>query len=329
MTLILLTGAGFSRNWGGWLASEAFEYVLGRPEVGAELRNRLWADKRKHLGFEDTLAELQRLHQNFGDARAGEMLNEFMSSLVAMFNEMNQGLASASFELQNATAYSVATFLARFDYIFTLNQDLLLEYHYLNGNVGLQSPRKFNSWQIPGLRPLHSTPHVYDPNLARSEMRTPDPANFKIVPGQQPYFKLHGSSNWVRGESQTRLLVLGGGKELEIRREPLLSWYHKEFAEAVRRPDAKLMVIGYSFGDEHINSAIGNAADLGGLSLFIVDPDGVDVLDKWKGRPGMPKPQPLRDQLSLHIRGASRRPLTSTFGHDRVEHAKLMGFVGA
>jgi hypothetical protein len=26
---ILLTGAGFSRNWGGWLANEAFEYMMG------------------------------------------------------------------------------------------------------------------------------------------------------------------------------------------------------------------------------------------------------------------------------------------------------------
>jgi hypothetical protein len=29
MTFILLTGAGFSRNWGGLLADEAFEYLLG------------------------------------------------------------------------------------------------------------------------------------------------------------------------------------------------------------------------------------------------------------------------------------------------------------
>jgi hypothetical protein len=27
----LLTGAGFSYNWGGWLAIEAFEYLLGAP----------------------------------------------------------------------------------------------------------------------------------------------------------------------------------------------------------------------------------------------------------------------------------------------------------
>jgi len=30
---LLLLGAGFSRNWGGWLASEAFEYLLGSPEM--------------------------------------------------------------------------------------------------------------------------------------------------------------------------------------------------------------------------------------------------------------------------------------------------------
>jgi hypothetical protein len=29
MTRILLTGTEFSRNWGGWLASEAFEYLPG------------------------------------------------------------------------------------------------------------------------------------------------------------------------------------------------------------------------------------------------------------------------------------------------------------
>ena len=33
MTYILLTGAGFSRNWGGWLASEAFEYLIGCGEI--------------------------------------------------------------------------------------------------------------------------------------------------------------------------------------------------------------------------------------------------------------------------------------------------------
>ncbi|MEA2943355.1 MAG: hypothetical protein QOD09_3884 [Bradyrhizobium sp.] len=42
MAHYLLTGAGFSFNWGGWLASEAFEYLLGAPEIDGELRALLW-----------------------------------------------------------------------------------------------------------------------------------------------------------------------------------------------------------------------------------------------------------------------------------------------
>jgi hypothetical protein len=80
MTLILLTGAGFTRNWGGWLANEAFEYVLGREEVCNELRERLWKDKLDGQGFEDTLAKLQ-LNKQQGDTRAREMVQEFMMAL--------------------------------------------------------------------------------------------------------------------------------------------------------------------------------------------------------------------------------------------------------
>ena len=33
MPKLLLLGAGFSRNWGGWLATEVFEYLLGTKAV--------------------------------------------------------------------------------------------------------------------------------------------------------------------------------------------------------------------------------------------------------------------------------------------------------
>ncbi|HLX14664.1 MAG TPA: hypothetical protein VKS24_05585 [Bradyrhizobium sp.] len=60
MAHYLLTGAGFSYNWGGWLASEAFEYLLGAPEIDAELRALLWQNKEAGGGFEDALAILER-----------------------------------------------------------------------------------------------------------------------------------------------------------------------------------------------------------------------------------------------------------------------------
>jgi len=59
MTYILLTGAGFSHNWGGWLADETFEYLLGCPEIDAPTRNALWRSKNNRQGFEDALAGLQ------------------------------------------------------------------------------------------------------------------------------------------------------------------------------------------------------------------------------------------------------------------------------
>lgn len=33
MTTTLLLGAGCTRNWGGWLAPEVLEHLLGRPEI--------------------------------------------------------------------------------------------------------------------------------------------------------------------------------------------------------------------------------------------------------------------------------------------------------
>jgi hypothetical protein len=38
---ILPTGAGFSYNWGGYLANEAFDYLLGVTETDDDLRRLL------------------------------------------------------------------------------------------------------------------------------------------------------------------------------------------------------------------------------------------------------------------------------------------------
>ena len=88
----------------------------------------------------------------------------------------------------------------------------------------------------------------------------------------------------------------------------------------------RLMIIGYSFNDNHINKTILDATD---LRLFIIDPKGVDVLDKRDQktvRSVRLPPKDLLAQLSLRVIGASRRPLTTTFGNDLVEHAKIRKF---
>jgi hypothetical protein len=111
-----------------------------------------------------------------------------------------------------------------------------------------------------------------------------DPANFKEEPGAQLYYKLHGSTNWIGGGGgQARLLIMGGNKAVEINQYPLLAWYHRQFDEYLAR-STRLMVIGYSFSDRHINQAIIKAAEKGALRLFIIDPQGVDILNKQDPR---------------------------------------------
>ena len=162
--------------------------------------------------------------------------------------------------------------------------------------------------------------------LAR--MQVPDhPANLWEQRDKQPYYKLHGSINWIASvDVQTRLLIMGGNKSDEINQYPLLTWYHKQFDEYLAR-STRLMVIGYSFSDMHINRAILKAAAKGTLRLFIIDPQGVDILNKQDRR--FVNAETDLMALTPYIIGASRRPLLTTIASDRVEYGRLTRFFEA
>jgi hypothetical protein len=320
MAHVLLLGAGFSRNWGGWLASEAFEYLLGCPQVDAEIRDLLWSYKRKG-GFEEALAHVQDEYARRRDTLTEQRLTRLQDAISQMFTDMDKAFATImNFEPQNDIAYMVRSFLVRFDAIFTLNQDLLMERHYLNGNVELSSYRRWNGWQIPGMRQI---PNRGLPDPGATRWSPLDQSEFAVSSNLQPYFKLHGSMNWIDSGSGQPMLVMGGAKAATIQRHPILKWNYERFKEYLTRPDTRLMVIGYSFSDDHISQPIGEAADRGTLQLFIIDPLGVDVLNKNRNA-AIYSPDPQFTRLQPRLIGASRRILREIFGADRVEHGKLM-----
>jgi len=314
MPRYLLTGAGFSRNWGGWLANEAFEYLLGSAHTDAHLRRRLWASKVRGFGFEDLLAEMQtELEANFS-GQIEQDLRNMTSGVIGMFAAMAEGYHDVSFEPQNDISLMVGMFLQKFDTIFTLNQDSLLEQKYMGNIAG----GRFSAAASPGLKPAEMMIQI---GTSQFVQYTPDTSDFKLRPGFQPYVKLHGSFNWL--QERDTLLIIGGNKIDNIKKNPLLSWYHQLFDEALKTPDSRLMIIGYSF-NRHINQALMDAIHASDLRLFIIDPLGVDVIDKRE----MPNTgQPLLDSLSPRILGASRRPLLTTLSTDLIEHAKLMKFL--
>jgi hypothetical protein len=318
MTRILLTGAGFSYNWGGMLASEVFSYLIGCDEIDDELRRLLWRDRN----FEDVLAALQRATDDEGKRR----YQLLVSALAGMFNGMGQAFMQREFEFRNPpdTRYSLQSFLARFDAIFTLNQDTLLEQKY----IPLVGPPKWGRADLPGIKYLGSpqlTGSVYD----RIAVMEPNPGDFQMPPGIQPYIKLHGSCNWNDGPSGGRILIMGGQKAVSIGQFPILTWYHQQFRNMLMRAGARLMVIGYSFSDAHINDAIMDAIKRGDLKLFLVDPAGDRILDMRDPRAMIPDhPGPLLDTILPRIIGISQRPISTTFNSDIVEHGNLCRFFG-
>ena len=320
MTHILLTGAGFTHNWGAWLAAEAFEYLLGCPDVDEHLRRELWIDQNKGLGFESTLARLQQ--EAAGRPHRVSQVERLTTALVGMFNVMDQGLKARNFEFQSDVRYQLAPFLARFDAIFTLNQDLFLERKYRDG-MPLQNPRRWVGFASPGLASM-PPPSGFDPDHGVTMRRQPgETSAFRVENNTQPYFKLHGSANWC-DETGRRMLIMGGNKTTAIQNNTLLRWYAEQFDLYLRRGITRLMVVGYSFSDPHINMSIMEAAKRG-LRVFIVDPRGSDIIDK---RTGVLKPvtDELMNAIQPALIGASRRPLSATFGGDVVEHQRISTF---
>jgi hypothetical protein len=320
MTYVLLTGAGFSRNWGGLLADDMFSRLLGSKLLDDELRRMLWRDRANRGGFEDVLASLQLAT----DPDSKRRYSILTSELVGLFNGMGLAFMQREFEFRSPpdTRYSLASFLPRFDAIFSLNQDTLLEQKY----VPFVANQRWGRAHTPGLKysgNFTPTGSVHD----RIALMEPNPSDFRLSPSAQPYMKLHGSCNWTEGPTGSRILVMGGQKAVSINQFPILTWYHQEFRTYLQRPGAKLMVIGYSFSDAHINDAIMDAIKQRDLKIFLVDLAGEKILDKRDPRALIPdRPGELMEVIPPRIIGMSRRPLSSTFNDDIVEHDNLSSF---
>jgi len=114
-----------------------------------------------------------------------------------------------------------------------------------------------------------------------------DPSLYGQIQGNGPYFrvfKLHGSINWIRDADETvrrrpatavedrhRAVVYPAEQKYVQTQygvyETLLSLFRNRLRED--RPNNKLVVIGYSFSDEHINVAIEDSILADGSNLTV------------------------------------------------------------
>jgi hypothetical protein len=158
----------------------------------------------------------------------------------------------------------------------------------------------------------------------------PDPNGSIMLPNAhtQPIYKLHGSSNWV-DEANGRLIIMGGEKTAAIRGSGVLTAYAQEFERRLSEPGTRLMIIGYGFGDGHINVALERAAAAGGLRTYIIDPWGSEAPDPMRGMQNVIRlPSPV-NAIQGSLIGASRAGLSTIFGGNLIERGRVLRFFNA
>jgi hypothetical protein len=308
------------------MASEVFEYLLGCPQFVRSRENRalLW----RHYdsgGFENALAEVQAAYVSDPAAHASQ-LKDFQDAVHGMFHAMNEGFKFTLNDIDPQKPWlNVGKLIYQFDEVFTLNQDLLVEMFFFD------EARHFtNRWEnlwLPGIE-RDSPPETGLKTWATGKWSPRPRDRSHTHPKLLPYYKLHGSSSW-RTHDNAPLLIMGGRKAEALKLFPILTEYAKAFEEALKKPNTRLMVVGYGFRDEHINDTIIGAVE-SGLQFLVVDPHGgglARAVNAVRGSSGaiVPKTK-LEEAFERGLIGATRRSIRNVFAGDRIERQKLERF---
>ena len=272
---VLLVGAGFAKNWGGMLASEVHKSLFSHPSVQERPATRKLL--LEETSFEVALEEVRRGKYEHQDQAAIE------EAIISAFEQMDGRYRNPNSPVPGA---SINDFIARFcpgpvgrgtGYVFSLNQDLLLERIY--GTQVDRQPFRLPGVTWPERRPDGSAGALPIPPATISDLvdiEAPHLTNsFNLI-------KLHGSINWLSSPDSPPM-VMGTRKTLMIGNVPLLAWYHQVFEEVLSDGDVRLLVIGYGWADEHINEAIAAAVKNHGLRVFSWNP--TKPADLLNGRP--------------------------------------------
>jgi hypothetical protein len=271
---VLLTGAGFSRDFGGYLAAEMWAVIFRQPEIRQypNLRKRMLEGLDYEVFYHNVLSS---------ESYRAEEKGSLTKAIRNAYHEMHELICEPDLRRNNGAAAVCRAFIARFDgsghergFFFTLNQDLFLERFFSLGYQqasllklpGLEHPKWFNG-QLPSS--LSDEDLVRLPDESRLETFK---SNFWSKSVERfAYVKLHGSYGW-RSQDGSDVMVIGHGKLGSIEQEPLLKWYLSLFEQILRQPERKLVVVGYGFGDEHINNVIADAIRDCGLRLYVISP---------------------------------------------------------
>jgi hypothetical protein len=272
---ILLTGAGFTKTFGGFLGSEMWAAIFNQPEVRADktLRERMLEGNLNYEAIYEHV--ITSPDSEFNTSQK----SSFSKAVRKAYGDMDQQIYERRLGDKTGSVFSCCnSFIGRFSriqntraFFFTLNQDILVERFFSTSDTilslpGLNSPKWFND-------KIGNTllPDEYVTVLDETEVEKEKQKFWDIATGKFMYVKLHGSYGW-RAKDGSDVMILGHGKKGRIEKEPLLRWYVSLFEQSLQEGNKNLVIIGYGFGDDHINDIIADAVRDKGLKLFVISP---------------------------------------------------------
>ncbi len=285
--LILLTGAGFTHNFGAPLASQMMSIIFNYRK-----KFRL-SDKALKLfngdrDYENIYTKIMSEDRYSNDR---EPFKQIIQRTYQELDDIVRHQNSHSTVIKNISSVLLKKFTKKNSdsgKIFTLNQDLFIErFHQSNlGHDGIT---------IPGL--MNNPPPKNGDELTDKHFITIDDQRYQDGSNHDfSYFKLHGSLNWHINvdDQEDVLLVLGADKMKGIKSVPLLNDYMSVFEKELRERDTKVLIIGYGFADDHINEKLADAHD--GAEFHIICPKNIsDFYDDVICRPGRSDHYPRDD----------------------------------
>lgn len=282
---ILLTGAGFTKNFGGFLGSEMWSKIFNNPKIDklSEIKEMLHND----FNFENVYANVINSNNFAIDQRKlfQEIILESykdMDDMVKNYTFTGRDPYGVNFSEARKLLGSFAGNGQEVGVHFTLNQDLFLERKVQRKALGLSGPEyKDYAQQIESRRLDTSKSIILPDQTFIEEFKTKHLSSV----GNLVYVKLHGSYGWssATGDNQ---MILGINKLKDIKKEPLLNWYFELFEQTLYRNEVKLFIIGYGFTDEHINNCLLKAVSKYNTRLYIISPESPEILkNRLEGRP--------------------------------------------
>lgn len=275
---ILLTGAGFTANFGGCLADQMWTRIFSSPEIQKHecltnlMRNNALGSKETSgiLDFESIYSSVLRSN-DFNDEEREGMLKAVSGAYESIEDSISQFESnSPDIGIGRCITQLIKPFLTGNSkgFIFTLNQDLFFE---------RRPELRSMEFALPGIGHIRSEwfnlgshAKCFTDIKAVTISEKYDFQKLFKEPSSS-YIKLHGSLNWY-SQNNKKVMVIGRKKEDDINKHDLLFIYMKIFKKILSREGMRLLVIGYGFMDEHINKILVESIKLKKLKLYIIDP---------------------------------------------------------